>query len=147
MSRLEVYCLKTSRLPNQQNTDFYIVLLSHEYVFWINNNKFQHRRSQEGQRSHGPKIASLSCRFVLREAVSQTKYCCSLKVTYLAPPKILRWLRHWIVERNLKPKWQVYTEVGKFAPCIVIDARQNKYVMLNTQNSQAVQSMRSSIGG
>jgi len=43
------------------------------------------------RRSHGdhaPQISSISCYFVLREAVSQTKYCCSLKVKRFDPPKL-----------------------------------------------------------
>jgi len=31
-----------------------------------------------------PQISSISCRFVRREAVSQTQYCCSLKVKIFA---------------------------------------------------------------
>jgi len=36
-----------------------------------------------------PKISSLFCRFVLREAVFQTKYRCSLKTKHSASPQIL----------------------------------------------------------
>jgi len=36
-----------------------------------------------------PQIASISGHYVLWEAVSQTKYCCSLKVKRFGPPK------HW----------------------------------------------------
>ena len=50
-----------------------------------------HRRSQEG---HGPQIFLAYCGFVLWDAVSQTKYCCSLKVKVFWPPKILGWLRY-----------------------------------------------------
>jgi len=32
-----------------------------------------------GQRSYAPQISSMSYHLVLREAVSYTKYCCSLK--------------------------------------------------------------------
>ena len=41
-----------------------------------------------GQMSHDPQNSSLSCRFVLREAMSQTKYCCSLKVKIFGPSQI-----------------------------------------------------------
>jgi len=42
-----------------------------------------------GEGRHAPKISSLSCHFVLREAVSQTKYHSSLEVKILGPPKKL----------------------------------------------------------
>jgi len=32
-----------------------------------------------------PKISSIFCRFVLREAVPQTEYCCSLKFKIVCP--------------------------------------------------------------
>jgi len=32
-----------------------------------------------------PEICNISCGFALQEAVSQTKYCCSLKVKILVP--------------------------------------------------------------
>jgi len=44
---------------------------------------------------HGLQICSMFCRFVLREELFQTKYCCSLKSKDLAPRKILGWLLHW----------------------------------------------------
>jgi len=56
------------------------------------------RCSQWSQRRHDPQFSRKSCRFVFREAVSQTKYCCSLKVKksqkYLVPPKHSGWLRY-----------------------------------------------------
>jgi len=42
-----------------------------------------------GEGRHAPKISSLSCHIVLREAVSQTKYHSSLEVKILGPPKKL----------------------------------------------------------
>jgi len=39
------------------------------------------------QGGHAPKISNISCRFLLCEAVSQTKYCCSLKVKIFGPQK------------------------------------------------------------
>jgi len=44
-----------------------------------------HTRSQEGQRSHDPHISSISRYFVLREDVSHTKHCCSVKVENIWP--------------------------------------------------------------
>jgi len=52
--------------------------------------KWGPRRGQGGHASSP--IFSIFHRFVLREAVSQTKYCCSLKDKYLPLPKILAWL-------------------------------------------------------
>jgi len=46
--------------------------------------------------AHAPKIFSMSCYFVLWEAVSQTKYCCSLKVKIFAPKNFgLKYLWAW----------------------------------------------------
>ena len=42
-----------------------------------------------------PPIFSISSHFVLWEAESQTKYCCSPKITIFGPHKILGLLRHW----------------------------------------------------
>jgi len=44
------------------------------------------RRSQGGaKRAMPPQISSSSCCFVLWEVVSQTRYCCSLKVKIFGP--------------------------------------------------------------
>ena len=44
--------------------------------------------------------------FVLWEAVSQTKYCCSPKIKRFGPPKILGWLRHCVT-----PSWNNRSEL------------------------------------
>ena len=49
-----------------------------------------HRRSQGWARDHDPQTFSISCHFVLWEAMSQIKDCCSLEVK-IWPPQ----LRHW----------------------------------------------------
>ena len=49
------------------------------------------------QGDHTPKnFFCISCRFVLWQAMSQTKYCCSLQVNIFVPQEILGWLRHWL---------------------------------------------------
>jgi len=52
-----------------------------------------------GPKGYPPTISSTSCRFVLRDAVPQTKYCCPLKFKIFAT-EILGWLRccGWCVE-------------------------------------------------
>jgi len=45
-----------------------------------------------GVKWHGPQISSISCCFVLWEVLSQTKYCCSLKVKIFGQ-KNSGWLR------------------------------------------------------
>jgi len=42
-----------------------------------------------------PKISSVSSRFVLREAVYQSKTVARLKSKYVIPPKVLGRLGHW----------------------------------------------------
>jgi len=46
------------------------------------------------KRTTPPQMSSISCHFVLCEAASQTKHCCSLKVERFDPPKMLGWLLH-----------------------------------------------------
>jgi len=43
-----------------------------------------------------PQISSISCHFVFRDVVSQTKYCCSLKFKIFTPKKTLGWIRYWL---------------------------------------------------
>ena len=44
---------------------------------------------------HGPQNSRISCRFALWEVLSQTKYCCSLKVKIFGSKKIFSgWLRY-----------------------------------------------------
>jgi len=45
-----------------------------------------------GTKWHGTQISSISCCFVLWGVLSQTKYCCSLKVKIFGPKKISGWL-------------------------------------------------------
>jgi len=46
------------------------------------------RRRHGGQRGHALLVSSISCRFVLREVVSQSKDCCSLEVKMFGPSQI-----------------------------------------------------------
>ena len=43
---------------------------------------------------HGRQISSISCRFTHWEVLSQTKYCCSLKVKIFGSKKNSGWLRY-----------------------------------------------------
>ena len=65
----------------------------------------QHKRSQGSQRGHALQISSVSCRFVLWEAVSQTKYCCSLEVRNIWPLPII---------------WAGYATVSPIGKCAVV---------------------------
>jgi len=70
-----------------------------EHLLFISDISFpfflcNHRRSQRAPRWPLPQISSKSCHFVLWQAVSRTKYFCTLKVKVLAPQKILGRLRY-----------------------------------------------------
>jgi len=54
-----------------------------------------------GQEALTPSFSNISCRTVLREAMSQTKYCCSLNFEIFWFPKILGWL-HFCFETILR---------------------------------------------
>jgi len=53
-----------------------------------------HRRSQRGRGPWPLQIFRISSHFVLSEAVSQTKYCCSPKIKHFDPSKNLGWPCH-----------------------------------------------------
>jgi len=61
-----------------------------------------HRRSQGGKGSCPPN-SCISCRFVLREAVSQTKYCFSLEAKYMVPQKF--WAGDGTAHMTSSPSW------------------------------------------
>jgi len=73
-----------------------------------------HRCSQGGYNGSAPQIYSISCRFVLREAVSQTKntVCAGLKSKYSVPPNILGWLRHCSLQISRLPRHVVLIQVS-----------------------------------
>jgi len=51
---------------------------------------------------HGHQISSISCCFVLWKVLSQTKYCCSLKVKIFGSKKFSGWLCYcpWACSKN-----------------------------------------------
>ena len=72
-----------------------------------------------GARGSCPPISGISCCFMLREPVSQTKYCCSLKVKIFAPPnfgltKLLvpcaPWKPHYGWQRTLVATFVCYPD-------------------------------------
>ena len=85
-----------------------------------------HRRSHGRLSGHAPQdiISSRSCHFVFREAVSQSKYCYSLKVERFPPPKILGWLRHCVqrVSTPLTNEATVYQRFYEIASSVVISS-------------------------
>jgi len=54
----------------------------------VSNEQVANQRCSEGgPRAHASQIVSISSHFVLWEAVSQTKYCCSSKIKHFGPQK------------------------------------------------------------
>ena len=63
-----------------------------------------------------PKISSISCYFVLWEAVSQTKYCCLLKVKRFGPPKFWAvYVTVWCLGRLQSCQTYVFLGIRDFA--------------------------------
>ena len=84
------------------------------------------RASPDSRRSQGvmaPKISSTSCHFVLREPVSQTKYCYSLKFKRFAPPQILSWLRRHCARFLLPSSASRVHDIESCATCVLTMVR------------------------
>ena len=66
----------------------------------VRKNTQNHRRRLEG---HAPQNSSTPCRFVHWDSVSQTKYCCSLKVKLSGLPRFLGRLCYWTESWRRRP--------------------------------------------
>jgi len=123
----QMWLLSLPRLGSQANKNQVETYFSEKYILW-NSKQFRRiwtpmptkrkvlvwkavvintlvhglRRSQRSQRAQAPQISRISCRFVHREALAQTKYSCSLEGKYLNPPKL--WAGYAIVDGTLR-KW------------------------------------------
>ena len=57
-----------------------------------------------------PNMSSIPCRFVPREEVSQSKYCCSLKVKIYGPSQ-----KFWHLQNLFGPKTKFLIKIHIFA--------------------------------
>jgi len=133
--------LGTRKIRCMQNTFLHLYCSGTSILIGRISLPCRHRRSQEDRGSLH--ISSVSCHFALWEVVSQTKYCCSLKVKRYAAPKIFDLATllpaglcrsYWFTKRKLQTtRWR---SLNSSAPVLTRTSNWSEQVSWNWKTNE-----------